>query len=63
MAITKETQPIGFVATMVSLVNSSVMKVSNDSSDWSILFVIVEVGYQTMSTTVLLEKFQPKSTY
>ena len=63
MAITKETQPIGFVATMVSLVISSVMKVSYDSCDWSILFVMEDVGYQTTATTVLLEKFQPKSAY
>ena len=42
MNITKGTQPIGMVATMVSLINSSVMEASNDGCDWSISFVMEE---------------------
>ena len=37
MTITKGNQPIGMVATKVTMVKSSVMEVSNNGCDWSIL--------------------------
>ena len=44
MTITKGNQPIGMVATKVTLVKSSVMEVSNNGCDWSIFFVIDSNG-------------------